>query len=158
VVRRVVLVIVMVTMVAGCSLRPKESSTLPTAELPHIAVRSEAFEDGQPIPKRFTCDGENVPPPLSWSGVPSGAARVAVVVDDPDAPGGTFVHWLVLLAPTATSVPEDIGGYRGPCPPPGPPHHYRFSVYALGGSSPLDPPAIRKAAIAAGTLTGTFSR
>ena len=150
----------MITIVSltSCSIRAKDTGPMPTSDIATIVVRSTAFEDGAPIPARYTCTGENVPPPLTWSGVPAGTNRVAVVVDDPDAPDGPFLHWFVLLGPSATSVPEDIRGYRGPCPPPGKPHHYRFSVYALETASALDADDVRKAAVASGTLTGTFSR
>lgn len=141
----------------GCSLHGDETPPI-VSHGPKIDVTSTAFAEGQRIPTRFTCDGEDVPPPLSWRGVPAGAQHVAVVVDDPDAPGGTFVHWTVLLSAKATSVPADLGGYHGPCPPRGSVHHYRFSVYALERTPALDPDAIRAAATASGTLTGTYSR
>jgi phosphatidylethanolamine-binding protein (PEBP) family uncharacterized protein len=142
---------------AACSTGA-EHATLPTT-LPHIEVTSDAFGEGERIPTKFTCDGDDVPPPFAWGGVPSQAARVAIVVDDPDAPGGTFLHWTVILPASSHSVPADVGGYRGPCPPPGKVHHYRFSVYALAGkATPTEPDAIRRQAIAGGTLTGTYSR
>ena len=142
----------------GCSIRAQDTGPMPTSETSTIVVRSTAFEDGARIPARYTCTGDDIPPPLTWSGVPAGTSRVAVVVDDPDAPGGTFLHWFVLLGASATSAPEDIGGYRGPCPPPGKPHHYRFSVFALDTASALDADDVRKKAVASGTLTGTFGR
>lgn len=110
-----------------------------------ITVSSPAFRDGQPIPARFTCDGAGEAPPLVWSGVPDGAAALSLVVDDPDAPRGTFVHWVVLDLPAAaTGLPGESlpagtvqarnsagrASYFGPCPPSGS-HHYRFTVYAL---------------------------
>ena len=145
-----------------------------------ISVTSSAFQDGQPIPARFTCDGDNVSPPLAWQGVPSNAKAVALVVDDPDAPRGTFVHWVLLdLTPSTTSLtehstPSDAtqannsrgnASYFGPCPPSGT-HHYRFTIYAL--SSPTGLPtgadltqalkAINASTIARGRLTGTYAR
>lgn len=141
---------------AGCS-----SGTEPvrTTAPERITVTSPAFVDGGMIPQRFTCDGENVAPPLSWSRAPVGTRAIAVVVEDPDAPGGTFVHWVVLdLPPTATSVPPGTPGYRGPCPPRGDtPHRYVFSVYAL--REPVGSRSeIGRAAIAVGRLTGRYGR
>jgi Raf kinase inhibitor-like YbhB/YbcL family protein len=108
-------------------------------------LRSTAFSDGEPIPRRHTCEGEDVSPPLSWSDPPEGTQSLALVVDDPDAPGGTFTHWLAWdIDPAAGALGEgqaapsegsnDFGqaGYRGPCPPPGHgPHRYSFRLYAL---------------------------
>jgi hypothetical protein len=124
-----------------------------------ITVTSPAFVDGGTIPVRYTCDGENVAPPLRWSGVPADARGIALTVEDPDAPGGTFVHWVVLdLPPSATSVPPDTPGYKGPCPPKGDrPHRYVFTVYAL--REPVTGrDQIGGAAIARGTLTGRYGR
>lgn len=138
-----------------------------------LTVTSSAFQDGQPIPVAFTCRGAGDVPPLSWSGVPRGTTSLAVVVRDPDAPRGTFVHWIVYGIPTTVSelrgVPSgaaegpNSGGGRGwypPCPPRGT-HRYRFTVYALG--SPVQPGTepllaqIERNAVASGTLTGTVS-
>ena len=104
-----------------------------------------AFESGQPIPRKYTCDGEDVSPPLAWSGVPDGTRSLALVVDDPDAPRGTFTHWLAWgIDAAAGGLREgeappvegenDFGqlGWRGPCPPPGHgPHRYVFRLHAL---------------------------
>ena len=151
-------------------------------ELPAtVTVRSPAFAEGAPIPARYTCAGADVAPALAWSGVPRDAAELALVVDDPDAPGGTYVHWVLFhLDPALTGLREgrlppgarqarNSGGkaaYAGPCPPSGPAHHYRFTLYALGthldlpDRAKLDQalPAIAKAARAQGRLTGTFAR
>jgi Raf kinase inhibitor-like YbhB/YbcL family protein len=141
-----------------------------------IAVTSEAFDDGDPIPVKYSCHGENVSPPLRWSGAPTDAKSLAVVVDDPDAPGGTFVHWVVVNLPAATnSLAENVSGleelangrgdkdWTGPCPPSGPAHHYRFTVYALSGpiatgdtDEALE--TLDRTALARGTLTGIFER
>jgi len=147
-----------------------------------LEVTSGAFDDGAPIPEQYTCDGQDRQPSLTWTGVPTTAKELAVVVDDPDAPGGTFVHWVVFgLDPSVTQLPEggpvpdgakqaeNSGGkaaWMGPCPPPGKVHHYRFTVYALNkevdakdGAGKDDVlGAIRGAAVAKGTLTGTFAR
>ena len=146
-----------------------------------MRVTSPAFNAGDPIPVRYTCLGDNVSPPLGWSGVPSAAVELAVVVDDPDAPNGTFVHWVLAgLPPTRTVLAagerppgavEARGssgevGYTGPCPPNHQTHHYRFTVYALrarsgvtaGASSSTALPAITTNALATGTLVARFGR
>ena len=143
-----------------------------------IAVTSKAFGQGDRIPERFTCDGEETSPPLAWSG--GQGSDWALVVDDPDAPGGTFVHWVVLdIEKDARSVATGqvpAGGvqivnssgsasYAGPCPPSGE-HHYRFTVYALDdatgltGSANLDDAlaAVSTHATARGRLTAVYSR
>ena len=163
----------------ACGSSPSSSS--PPAVASGIAVTSPAFRSGDSIPLRFTCVGDNQSPPLSWSGVPSGAVELAVVVDDPDAPGGTFVHWVLTgLTPTSTGLgpgerpagtTEARGssgevGYTGPCPPNHQTHRYRFTVYALrtkasvaAGASPSEVvSAIRSASLATGTLVARFGR
>jgi Raf kinase inhibitor-like YbhB/YbcL family protein len=143
-------------------------------------LRSPEFERGQPIPRKHTCEGEDVSPPLAWAGAPEGTASLALVVDDPDAPSGTFTHWLAWgIDPAAGSLAEgeagpvegrnDFGssGWRGPCPPPGHgPHRYSFRLYAL--ESELDLPAgagkteveraIAEGVLAAAELVGTHER
>ncbi|HEY3017200.1 MAG TPA: YbhB/YbcL family Raf kinase inhibitor-like protein [Gaiellaceae bacterium] len=110
-----------------------------------FALESNAFEHAQGIPNRFTCDGEDLSPPLRWVNVPEEAASLALLVDDPDAPNGVFTHWIAWgLDPGAGGLEEgevapsegrnDFGtvGYRGPCPPPGHGRHrYVFRLYAL---------------------------
>jgi Raf kinase inhibitor-like YbhB/YbcL family protein len=163
---------------AGCGDPSEEEPAVTAPDV--ITVTSTAFQNDQPIPARFSCDGDNVSPPLAWQGVPAEARALALVVDDPDAPRGTFVHWVVLdISPSSTSVPEaqvpaggrqatnsaDNSAYFGPCPPSGT-HHYRFTVYAL--SAPTGLPdgtklgraleAIESAAVARGRLVGTYAR
>jgi Raf kinase inhibitor-like YbhB/YbcL family protein len=144
-----------------------------------IAVTSSAFDDGTELPSTFTCDGEQVSPTLTWSGAPAGQP-LALVVDDPDAPGGTFVHWIVVnIAPGTTGIDKgeapaggaalvnDGGGtdYEAACPPDGE-HRYRFAIYALPRAfeltdtlSPADAVAeIDQVATAQGTLTATYER
>lgn len=108
-------------------------------------LQSSAFADGSPIPKKYTADGPNVSPPLAWSEVPAGTQTLALICDDPDAPRGTWVHWVLFNLPADTmSLPEgaagagtdggnDFGklGYGGPSPPRGKPHRYFFKLYAL---------------------------
>ena len=112
-----------------------------------MRLRSPAFADGDAIPLRYTCDGDETSPPLRWAGTPARAKELALLMEDPDAPGGTFVHWVVLrLRPALRAVPkgrvpsgaieaaQSFGDkrYGGPCPPKGDkPHHYVFTLYAL---------------------------
>ena len=116
-----------------------------------FALESSAFENAQAIPSRHSCEGEDVSPPLRWSNVPEGARSLALVVDDSDAPGGVFTHWIAWgLDPAAEGLGEgeraphegrnDFGttGYRGPCPPPGHgSHRYVFRLYALDAEPEL---------------------
>jgi Raf kinase inhibitor-like YbhB/YbcL family protein len=115
-----------------------------------IKVSSPAFQDGGMIPSQYTCDGDDVSPPLRWEPVPEKTRSIALIVDDPDAPSGTFVHWVLYdLAAAVNELPENIPGdrtltngarqgandfrkigYGGPCPPGGT-HRYFFKVYAL---------------------------
>lgn len=116
-----------------------------------FAVSSAAFANGAEIPRRHSCDGADVSPALTWQGAPAGTQSLALIADDPDAPVGTWTHWLLWnIPPKATLLPEDqpktdsldngarqglndFGriGYGGPCPPPGKPHRYFFRLYAL---------------------------
>lgn len=119
-------------------------------------IESPAFQDKSQIPSRHTCDGPNVSPPLSWADAPSGAKSFALIVDDPDASSGTWVHWVVYDLPgDKNQLEEGIEkietlptgakqgttdfqsvGYEGPCPPAGNPHHYFFKLYVL--NAPLN--------------------
>ncbi|WP_405885244.1 YbhB/YbcL family Raf kinase inhibitor-like protein [Streptomyces sp. NBC_01136] len=146
-----------------------------------ITVTSPAFADGGTVPRRFTCDGVNQSPPLTFTGVPGGAAESVVLVEDLDAARGTFVHWLMWgIDPheatlSAGAVPKGaVQGrngfgqrrYGGPCPPSGKPHHYVFSVYAadrrlnLPEDATVD--AVRRAlaghTVGSGTLVGRYGR
>lgn len=123
-----------------------------------LTVTSSAFNNNASIPDKYTCKGTDISPPLSWTSVPEGTRSIAVICDDPDAPGGDWVHWVLFnLPPDVTGLPEgtntdarlsngavqgitDFGsnGYRGPCPPPGRPHRYFFKVYALDTILSLD--------------------
>jgi Raf kinase inhibitor-like YbhB/YbcL family protein len=147
-----------------------------------IALRSPAFADGATIPTRYTCSSVGKSPPLAWSRVPHTAVELALVVDDPDAPGGGFVHWVLFHLPpglrrlAAGSLPDaareavnSAGGdaWAPPCPPKGDaPHHYRFTLYALkvplaladGVSAKDAVAAIGKSALVQGRLVGRFGR
>lgn len=149
--------------------------------LTKLQLTSGAFQDGQPIPTQFTCDGADQTPLLRWSDPPTGTNSFALVIDDPDAPGGTFRHWGVFDIPASarsiggsqkigTEVLNDFGkpGYGGPCPPKGHgPHHYHFKLFALD-TEKLDvstvakvadvESAAQKRAIAEGELVGTYER
>ncbi len=122
-----------------------------------ISIMSTAFSQGGMIPKQHTCDGADISPPLSWSGVPEGTKSLALICDDPDAPVGTWVHWVLFNIPPGTKdLPEKIPpakkiengavhgindfrklGYGGPCPPGGT-HRYFFKLYALGTQLELE--------------------
>jgi Raf kinase inhibitor-like YbhB/YbcL family protein len=150
-----------------------------------LTVTSPAFESGQAIPAKHSCSGADVSPEISWTSGPAGTKSYALIVDDPDAPGGTFVHWVVYdfkpdaqagritLAEGAAgrSLAGQNGfgksGYGGPCPPPGKTHHYRFHVYAssrdtLGLAAGASAAQVRSAlngnTLADGVLVGTFER
>jgi hypothetical protein len=151
-----------------------------------IQLTSPAFKNGEVIPVKHTCDGEDLSPPLEWSGVPPSAKSLALICDDPDAPVGTWVHWVLYWLPsTVTALPEGVpaadtvlGGARqgandfkrighgGPCPPPGKPHRYFFRLYALDTVIDLDPGATKKELlramekhiVAQGELMGKYGR
>ena len=159
-----------------------------TAKQPAMSLQitSTAFADGQPIPEKYTCTGPNGSPPLQWTNAPAGVKSFALIADDPDAPMGTWVHWVIYrLPPTMTALAEktppapelpdgsrqginDFGqvGYGGPCPPPGKPHRYDFKLYALDTPLNLKAGATRKEllkvmeghVLAQGQLMGTFQR
>lgn len=129
-----------------------------------LELRSSAFIASGTIPRKHTCDGADLSPALEWTGVPEGARTLALICDDPDAPVGTWVHWVLYNLPAdVTRLPEgipstetieqgasqgvnDFGriGYGGPCPPPGKPHRYFFRLYALDAKVALSPGAKKK--------------
>ena len=116
-----------------------------------LVIQSTAFKRGERIPAQHTREGSDISPPLSWTGAPENTKSFALICDDPDAPGGTWVHWVMWNIPASTtSLPPNIPkiaklpdgsqqgmtdfgreGYGGPCPPPGKPHRYFFKLYAL---------------------------
>jgi Raf kinase inhibitor-like YbhB/YbcL family protein len=126
-----------------------------------VILASEAFADGGVIPARYTCDGDDVSPPLAWRDAPPGTVTFALVVDDPDAPAGTWVHWVLFDVPaTESAIPEGAtprgardgkntwgrSGYGGPCPPSGT-HRYFFKLYAVDRALGV-PPGITAAGLA----------
>jgi hypothetical protein len=152
----------------------------------HIQLTSAAFADGQPIPAKYTCDGSDVSPPLQWTNAPANTKSFALIADDPDAPMGTWVHWVAYdLSPVTSALPEGVAksqyisgnamqgqndfhrlGYGGPCPPPGKAHRYFFKIYALDTVLNLKPGLTKKEllkvtnghVLAEGQLMGTYQR
>jgi hypothetical protein len=126
-----------------------------------FTISCDAFDMGGAIPSKFTCDGEDVSPHLAWNGIPVGTKSFVLIMDDPDAPGRTFVHWVLYDLPGLTrELSENMPktptlsngakqgtndyprvGYGGPCPPRGKPHRYYFKLYALDTILKLEPRA-----------------
>jgi Raf kinase inhibitor-like YbhB/YbcL family protein len=151
-----------------------------------VSVISAAFLHQQPIPRRFTCDGEDISPELSWHGVPEHTEAFALIMENPDASLGVFTHWTYCDIPgSLRGLPEDVEqvgrpslgdvqgvnhfgnvGYNGPYPPPGPAHHYHVILYALDGPLRLPPrhskhelrEAMHGHVLAEGDLAGTYRR
>jgi Raf kinase inhibitor-like YbhB/YbcL family protein len=166
---------------AGCGGTHVDDSAGSSAGMPRstIGITSSDFADGARLPDRYTCHGAGISPPLRFSGVPTGAAALAVIVTDPDAPGGTYTHWVLFdlppqvheLAPGSTPAQarratNSAGtiGYTPPCPPSGT-HHYRFTVVGLRDRITLPDGApleraiqrIEAKALARGTLVATVT-
>ena len=165
--------------------RPLENVNVPKTGQSAMQVTSTAFKDGQPIPRQYTCDGVNISPPLEWNGTPKSARTIAIIADDPDAPSGTWVHWVVYNLPAENiglveNLPptEDVKaggfqgkndfqkiGYGGPCPPSGT-HRDFFKVDALdielplkGGATKAEVEKAMQGHIVAQTqLMGTYQR
>ncbi len=151
-----------------------------------LSIFSPAFGQDEKIPTKHTCEGQDTSPQLTWDDVPSKAESLALIVDDPDAPGGVFTHWVIFnIPPDSNGLPEAMPltprladgsvqcgndfcriGYGGPCPPPGKPHGYRFSLYALdkqlelnaGSSKNQVLNAIKNHILAQAQLTGIYQR
>jgi Raf kinase inhibitor-like YbhB/YbcL family protein len=187
---RTVLIISLAALLSGCPKNQPDPASPDTSSPGRSApatltLASTLITEGQPIDRRHTCDGADLSPPLSWT-TPPRTASLVLIVDDPDAPSGTFTHWLLYgLRPDRSSLPEgvdkasevkDLGrqgkndfgklGYGGPCPPPGTPHRYRFKLFALSADPQLaaeaDKEAVEKALagkiLAHATLTATYRR
>lgn len=129
-----------------------------------MELKSSAFQSGAEIPRKYTCDGADVSPPLRWENTPAGTKAFALIADDPDAPAGTWVHWVIYdIAGETRELAEGVKpmetlpngtkqgmndfrriGYGGPCPPPGPAHRYFFKLYSLDGETKLKPGATKQ--------------
>jgi Raf kinase inhibitor-like YbhB/YbcL family protein len=186
----VALSLLLVLLLLSCAGQPQPPAPPPPTNSPagntmEIKLTSAAFKEGQVIPPQYTCDGVNVSPGLEWSGVPKSAQTVAIICDDPDAPAGAWVHWVLYNLPAENiglveNLPatpslkaggfqgkNDFGkiGYGGPCPPSGT-HRYFFKIYALDSELPLKAGAtkadVEKAmeghVVLQGQLTGTYKR
>ncbi len=145
--------------IIGCQQEAQidETGVMDIKESVNMKLTSSAFEDNGNMPSQFTCDGDNISPPLEISEVPEGAKSLALIADDPDAPSGTWVHWVVWNIPAGTkeiaegTEPEgvqgktDFGrtGYGGPCPPSGT-HRYFFRLYALDTKFELAEGSVKK--------------
>lgn len=147
-----------------------------------MQVTSTAFRHGEPIPTEYTCKGRDASPPIMWTGIPDGTSSLALILDDPDAPGGTWTHWTLWDLPSTvntlaagadvTRLGAILGttsaktqGYHGPCPPSGT-HRYFFTLYALDGMLGLTrganvdelKAAIKGRALGKGQMMGTFTK
>lgn len=174
-------------LLAGCNPAHQQAPIPAEKEVTmNIQISSPAFKEGQPIPVQFTCEGQDISPPLQWGDVPPGTKSLALIADDPDAPVGTWVHWVLYdLPPQTRSLPQavpstdtieggakqgrnDFGkiGYGGPCPPPGKAHRYYFKVHALDTALALKPGPTKQEllramaghTLAAGQLMGMYQR
>jgi Raf kinase inhibitor-like YbhB/YbcL family protein len=166
-------------ILVGCQNQAATLSTEGAIDMT-IQITSTAFSEGGKIPRVYTCDDQNVSPPLAWTGVPTNTVSLAVIMDDPDAPSGTWVHWVLYnLPPDITSLEQGktgLGtdgkndfnrtGYGGPCPPRGTNHRYFIKVYALDTRMDLKPGATKAQAesamrghiLAQGQLMGKYGR
>lgn len=179
-----VLVVLGALLSSGCG--GKRDQPDPGAGAKKIELTSAAFGAGETIPKQYTVDGKNISPPLKWDDPPAGTKSFALVCEDPDAPGGTFTHWVLFnLPPERRSLEEgipaketlpdgsrqgknDVGhlGYGGPGPPPGTPHRYVFKLYALdtlldlaaGATREQLLTAVRGHVLAEGELLGKYGK
>jgi Raf kinase inhibitor-like YbhB/YbcL family protein len=182
---RVTLLLLIAVLLNACrpattTVSAKEKQTMA------ITVTSTAFHEGETIPKPYTCDGAEQSPPLAWTGIPANAKSIALLVDDPDAPHGTWTHWVLFNLPATeqglpAGVPKTLTlangaaqgtnsnkeiGYNGPCPPPGPEHRYYFKVYALDTVLPVHDtptqqqlmPQLAAHILAEGQLMGRYGR
>lgn len=151
-----------------------------------LELKSPAFENNSVIPDIFTCQGQDISPALEWRGAPAGSQSFALICDDPDAPSGNWVHWVIYnISARALGLPQGVprtqnlrdgarqgitdfqrSGYGGPCPPPGKPHHYFFKLYALDIMLDIEGRVTQEALLEAmeghilaqATLVGTYQR
>jgi Raf kinase inhibitor-like YbhB/YbcL family protein len=146
----------------------------------NVQITSTAFNEGGYIPPLYTCDDQNVSPPLAWTGIPTSTISLAIIMDDPDAPAGTWVHWVLYnLPPDTTSLEQGMTGlgmdgkndfnrlgYGGPCPPRGSNHRYFIKIYALdvkldlksGATKNQLESSMRGHILAQGQLMGRYGR
>jgi Raf kinase inhibitor-like YbhB/YbcL family protein len=183
------LVLCLAGLLAGCgggrSATPQPTPAPADKTVAALTLTSPAFEAGGAIPRKYTCDGDDVSPPLEWSAPPQGTQSLALIMDDPDAPAGTWDHWVLYNLPAgARNLPEGVApdavradgsrhgrnnwgrfGYGGPCPPSGT-HRYFFRLYALDTTLDLAAGANKAQLLAAmaghivaqGELMGTYRR
>jgi len=174
------------TAVLGCLVTAGGVDKPNPPKVMSLQITSTAFSEGQPIPAKYSCEGSDISPPLQWTNTPANTKSFALIADDPDAPMGTWVHWVLYDLPAnTTGLPEDVAktqvisngakqglntwprlGYGGPCPPPGKPHRYFFKIYALDAMLGLKPGQTKKEllkameghVLAEGQLMGTYQR
>ncbi len=180
---------VLILLFSGCLGKTEEdviSTEKEMISMEKLLVSAEDFKEGENIPDEYTCEGANVSPAISWGKTPSGTKSIAVIMDDPDAPGRTFVHWVIFNIPAEKQgLPKNVEkkerladgsvqgindarkiGYYGPCPPPGKPHRYFFKVYALskkldlsaGASKTQLEKAMEGSILGQGAVMGTYGR
>jgi len=177
---KLLLLILLLAIVSGCIAKENEVNNMEKVSI------SSAFKDGGTIPDEYTCEGEDISPPLSWQGLPADTKSIALIMDDPDASGRAFVHWVIYNIPGSTQklakgIPKrekladgslqgmtDFGGagYGGPCPPQGKPHRYILKIYAIDklldlpyrGSKEDVETAMKGHILAKGELIGKYAR
>lgn len=181
---KLLILVLIPVIISGCIEKYEKIEEVTTMQT--ILITTEAFRQGETIPSRYSCEGDDISPPLTWNGVPANAKSIVLIMDDPDAPSGTFVHWVLFNIPAETQhltegIPSgkvlgdgsrhsmtDFGrtGYGGPCPPSGKPHRYFFRIYALDTQLDLSAGVSRKQVeiamkghvVAQGELMGKFGR
>ena len=172
-------------VIFGCTKTNPVGAQRPQSQQ-SMQVTSSAFQGGATIPAKYSCNGADMSPPLAWSGAPGNTKSFVLIVSDPDAPSGTFFHWVIYALPANTTAlaenasaqhklppgsleeVNDFGKarYKGPCPPPGRPHHYHFVLYSLDivleprdyANHTIIEQAMRGHILAQGELVGTFGR
>jgi Raf kinase inhibitor-like YbhB/YbcL family protein len=176
---RIAVVALLIPILAACaSPGPGETTSTAAVEGGAMELTSPSFEPGEAIPAIFTCDGDDVSPELDLGGIPTGTTTLVLIMDDPDAPGGTWDHWVVYDISPVSVIPENVGpvgiegtnswnrtGYGGPCPPSGT-HRYFFRILALDEALDLPAGADKATVLAAAqghvlaeaTLMGTYAR
>lgn len=178
--------VICIVLCCSCKKNDKKVPERGGEQTADIKVESPLFSRGGMIPSKYTCDGQDISPPLSWKAVPEETKSIALIVDDPDAPFGTFVHWVLFNLPAdANELSENVPkektlpdgalqgtngfkriGYGGPCPPSNGPHRYYFKLYALDKRLDLEPGAKKAQLIDAmeqhivgqGELMGKYKR